>query len=151
MSNTKYWPVYQGGTLDHLDASQVAKELRTLETISDACAQTIAAWWHSGSNSYTMMLSSTGTVDLYTSLSDFGNPDTDCETKFDAKALRALGAYIEAKQAEAESGAHACACDDCPSGIVYAVKGSLCHECGEAGCSATEHTACERDDAYEEC
>lgn len=146
----KLWPVYDGGIHNHHPSERLFRILRHMPegtVISDRMAQTIAAWWHSPASPYSTVLSTMGQVDRYMSLSDFGNPD-DAETEDDKAALLALGAYIAAKQAAAESGARPCACRDCMS-IAVGTPGELCSECAEWGCDPTDESAgCDVPGAY---
>lgn len=149
MSIIKYWPVYEGGQQQHLPYREVLRILRVRPEsmiISDQMAQTIAAQWHSPARPYSTRLSTMGMVDLYATLEDFGT-EAECGMEADRRALRALGAYITAKQAAAPSGAYPCACDDCQD-IQYGRRGELCKQCADALCDPAEHAACERDDAY---
>jgi hypothetical protein len=156
MSNIKFWDVYDGGRQEHLTSVQALSHVHLWEAggpvIADDVAQTIASWWCSPARPYTTRLSTMGRVDRYLTLDDFA---TETERpQYDVPgqaALRALGAYIDAKQAAATMGPKAgyrpCACDDCPD-LTIGANGELCDACQSAGCSATEHAACERDDAY---
>lgn len=160
----KTWIVYNGGRQEHASSVSVARHVRQWfqsteqypqhpsqhAIIPDHVAQTIAAWWADSSNAYTTMLATSGKVDRYTTLSDFGTPEQveDKEDKFSARCLRALGAYIDSKINGAESGSRPCACGDCPN-IAVGIPGELCSECAEWGCDATEQCqACEVPSRY---
>ncbi len=162
----RFYDAYDGGRQQHVTGLQavlavgdlgyerghVDREIRELRDgargiISDAVAQTIAAWWHSPARPLTTRLSTMGRVDMALTLDDFATeaarPQYDVPGQ---AALRALGAYIEHKQACAPAGYRPCACDGCFD-LVVSTPGGLCAECGEAGCD-NQGSECERADAY---
>lgn len=106
------------------------------QIITDRCAQTIASWWLDGRNTYTMMLATGGKLDRYATLADFGDPE-QWETADNKAALLALGRWIDARKAGAESGSRPCACTTCMDTVV-GIIGDVCHACTEWGCDPTE-------------
>ena len=67
--------------------------------ISDACAQTIASWWHSPGSPLSTVLSTMGAVTSDMSIRDFVTQDQfDLAELLDRDALKALDAYIVEKQ-----------------------------------------------------
>lgn len=157
------WPVYEGGRAEHVSSTDVHRAVmewdyrnkrfpsaKDQRIISDAVAQTIAAWWHSPGEPYTTMLSTMGVVDRYTELSHFGT-EAQCTMERARMALRALGAYIVDKQMNAPTGSRVCACHDCFE-IAIVRAGEMCNDCEIAGCDPTDADAeCQRDDAYGNC
>lgn len=109
--------------------------------ITDRAAQTIASWWHSPDEPYSTRLSTMGRLDRYATLDNFGTVE-QCETAEDKAALLALGRWIDARKASAESGSRPCACNTCMDTVV-GVIGDVCHACTEWGCDPT--------DSQEEC
>lgn len=165
MTNIQFWDVYDGGRLDHLERGAAEAEVQEWQRtaaaypnspsrhaiISDACAQSIAAWWHDSAWPYTTRLSTMGKVDRYLTIGDFtrgAGPLALAEWP----ELQALEAYIKAKQEEATSGERVgyrpCACHPCMDCVV-GIPGDLCADCDDASCSATERAECEREDAYD--
>lgn len=67
--------------------------------ISDACAQTIAAWWHSPGSPLSTVLSTMGAVTKDMSISDFASEReyNQCEQR-EQQELKALEMYIKDRQ-----------------------------------------------------
>lgn len=152
MSNIKFWDVYEGGRTAHrvepIVRKAVAAYHNTGKPIPDDVAQPIAAWFHSAAEPYTTRLSTVGIVDRYLTREHFASDaEVAALSQDDKLALTALMYYVHRKQTDAISGSRPCACDDCMDTAI-GKAGELCSECSEAGCSATEHDMCEREDAY---
>jgi len=87
----------------HLSSGEVDFEIWEFnfrgEVISDACAQTIASWWHSPGSPNSTALSTMGVVTADMELSDFANQYeyTHADNR-DRDALDALKKYIQTKQ-----------------------------------------------------
>lgn len=68
-------------------------------TISDACAQTIASWWHSPGSPLSTVLSTMGAVTADMDISHFaGQHEYDMADAKSQQELKALQMYIRAKQ-----------------------------------------------------
>jgi hypothetical protein len=95
--------VYQNRGQYHLSSHEVEFEVWESmaygHVISDACAQTIASWWHSPRSPNSTAPSTMGAVTDDMTLSDFATQHeySSC-TKQMADALDALVKYIETKQ-----------------------------------------------------
>jgi hypothetical protein len=87
----------------HLTPGEVDYEVWEYHTyghhISDACAQTIASWWHSPASPNSTRLSTMGVVMDDTSIYDFTSQGEYDEQLGDSREqLDALSAYIQDKQ-----------------------------------------------------
>ena len=87
----------------HLSEDEVMFEVhefvRNREIISDACAQTIASWWHSPASSNSTALSTMGAVTDDMCISDFaGQNEYDMADKETKQSLRAIDAYVKDRQ-----------------------------------------------------
>lgn len=143
--------VHDGGRQDHLTSEHVLMQtVRHANVagviISDAEAQTIAAWWHSPAEPLSTVLSTMGQVDRRMTRETFAGDAEYAAADPDARAaLDALGAYLAHHVAAAPSAVRPCACRDCFDTTV-GIVGELCRHCTDAGCEYG--TDCERDDAY---
>lgn len=89
----------------HLSENEVKFEVWEFLTrgavISDACAQTIASWWHSSGSPNSTALSTMGAVTDDMSISDFvSQSEYDKSGEANQEALDALTKYISEKQKE---------------------------------------------------
>lgn len=87
----------------HLSHDEVEFEVwefhRFGDVISDACAQTIASWWHSPASPNSTMLSTMGKVTDDMCISDFaGQHEFDMADRASQQELLALKAYIATRQ-----------------------------------------------------
>lgn len=87
----------------HLSTDEVEFEVweffRFGNVISDACAQTIASWWHSPSSPNSTVLSTMGAVTDDMSLSDFASQkEYESADRTNQQELDALKAYIADRQ-----------------------------------------------------
>lgn len=158
MVTRQFWNVHTapqglmntGPALDEVRAAVYGDRL-----ISDACAQTIASWWHDAAHPYTTRLSTGGHVDRYATIDDFC-PESDwgtaCDNQTDRDALRKLGEYLTHHQTNAPSAVRPCACHTCFDTVV-GIAGELCSECADAGCDAQFAYECDRpaEDESDEC
>jgi|SRR5213076_2082627 len=87
----------------HLSHDEVEFEVwefhRFGDVISDACAQTIASWWHSPASPNSTMLSTMGKVTDDMSISDFASQkEYDTANRTTQQELDALAKYIAFRQ-----------------------------------------------------
>lgn len=155
-----FWTVYSGGRQAHLTDNDVMREVSAFEAnnrkiISDAAAQTIAAWWHSPTQPLTTGLSTKGDVDRHLTLDMFFDESTDATTtgptwvgSAPQRCLSALGEYLTYHQTNAPSAVRPCACHTCFDTVV-GIAGELCSECEDAGCDAQFAYECDRPTADE--
>ena len=116
--------------------------------VSDACAQTIASWWHSPDSPLSTVLSTMGQVDRRMTLETFASEAEYASSDVPSRdALDALKAYIEHHIAAAPASYQPCACRDCFD-LTVGIVGEMCPHCEDAGCEYDEE--CSRDDAYGE-
>jgi hypothetical protein len=86
--------------LSHGEVDYEVWEFRTYgHTISDACAQTIASWWHSPGSPLSTVLSTMGAVTSDMEISHFaGQHEFDMSDEREQQELKALDMYIKSKQ-----------------------------------------------------
>ena len=87
----------------HITSEEVEFEVweffRFGNVISDACAQTIASWWHSPSSPNSTALSTMGAVTDDMTISDFASQkEYENADRTSQQELDALKAYIAARQ-----------------------------------------------------
>lgn len=141
--------VHEAPIARHLSDIAVLDMVATGRIISDAAAQTIAAWWHSPAEPLSTVLSTMGKVDVRMTRETFC-PDSEFAMLRMAEqdAANALAAYIRHHIAAAPSGARPCAVSDCMETAV-GIVGAVCSQCEETGCEAGETCECEDTNALE--
>lgn len=125
--------VYAAGVMAHLSESQVSLAVEAYHgagvIISDAVAQTIAAWWHSA-NGESAFLSTQGRITTTMTLDDFVSPlEYSAESVTNKRDLDALKAYIQHHQIAA--GMTWCEACETLQFCEYGDSVNLCSECAE--------------------
>jgi hypothetical protein len=143
--------VHDGGQREHYMSAELFTELGTWpgdKPITDAMAQTIAAWWLDGRNPLSMVLATSGRVDRRMNRETFTDDATYAALpQGDRFALDRLVDYIEYHIAMAPSCSRPCACDDCGY-LTTGIVGEMCSHCEDAGCEYGE--SCNVEDAYDD-